>query len=160
VLAETEQGLTSRMPQRLDALAADTVATHGQLAAAAEVTLRLDSEPVTVLGEAALLDRLIANLVHNGIKYNHPGGEVCVRVRAGEPVLTVTNTGPVVAAEAVPRLFEPFRRARGDRLDHSGGAGLGLTIARSISTAHDGLIDAEALPAGGLAVTVDLPRGE
>ena len=75
-------------------------------------------------------------------------------------MLTVTNTGPVVAAELVPRLFEPFRRARGDRLDHSGGAGLGLTIARSITTAHDGLIDAVAQPAGGLAVTVDLPRAE
>jgi signal transduction histidine kinase len=160
VLAETEQGLTSRMPQRLDALAADTVASYGQLAAAAEVSLRMESVPVTVPGEAALLERLIANLVHNGIKYNHPGGEVCVRVDAGQPVLTVTNSGPVVAAEAVPRLFEPFRRARGDRLDHSGGAGLGLTIARSISTAHDGLIEAVAQSAGGLSVRVDLPLSE
>jgi signal transduction histidine kinase len=81
-------------------------------------------------------------------------------VGAAQPVLTVTNGGPVVAAEAVPRLFEPFRRARGDRLDHSGGAGLGLTIARSISTAHDGLIDAVAQPAGGLSVRVDLPLSE
>jgi signal transduction histidine kinase len=160
VLAETEQGLTSRMPQRLDALAADTVASYGRLATTAEVSLQIESVPVTVAGEAALLERLIANLVHNGIKYNHPGGEVRVRVAAGQPVLTVTNTGPVVPAEAVPRLFEPFRRARGDRLDHSGGAGLGLTIARSISTAHDGLIEAVAQPAGGLSVGVDLPLGQ
>ena len=48
----------------------------------------------------------------------------------------------------------------GDRLDHSGGAGLGLTIARSIVTAHGGTIDAEARPSGGLHVSVALPDGE
>ena len=157
VLAEAEQGLTSRMPQRLDALAADTVASYGQLAAAAGVTLRIDATPVTVIGEAALLERLIANLVHNGIKYNRPDGEVCLRIGPGQPVVSVTNTGPLVPAETVPRLFEPFRRARGDRLDHSGGVGLGLTIARSITTAHEGHIEAAAQPAGGLVVTVELP---
>ena len=158
VLAETDQGFSARTPQRLDAIAADVAATYQQLAAAAGVRLQSDLEPVTVTGEAALLERLIANLVHNGIKYNVPDGEVCLRVGDGQPVLTVTNTGPVVPAETVPRLFEPFRRARGDRLDHSGGAGLGLTIARSITQAHEGYIAATAQPAGGLAVTVELPR--
>jgi signal transduction histidine kinase len=57
----------------------------------------------------------------------------------------------------VAGLFEPFRRARGDRLDHGGGAGLGLTIARSIVTAHHGTIDAYANPDGGLTVAVRLP---
>ena len=157
VLAETDQGLSSRTPQRLDALAADTVAGYGRLAADAGVVLRSELEPVTVDGEAALLERLISNLVHNAIKYNDPGGTVCVRVRPDQPVLVVTNTGPTVAAESVSRLFEPFRRARGDRLDHSGGVGLGLTIARSITTAHQGLIAARAQPTGGLEVAVELP---
>jgi len=159
VLAESDQGLRSRTAQRLDELAADAVALHADAARAAGVALRTDLAPVTVAGEAALLERLLANLVSNGIKYNQAGGEVCVQVRAAQPVLTVSNTGPVVAAEAVPGLFEPFRRARGDRLDHTGGAGLGLTIARSISTAHGGLIDALARSDGGLAVTVELPPG-
>jgi signal transduction histidine kinase len=157
VLAETDQGLAARAPQRLDAIASDVAATYQHLAAAAGVRLRADVEPVTVAGEASLLERLVANLVHNGIKYNVPGGEVCLQVGPDEPVLRVTNTGPVVAAESVPRLFEPFRRARGDRLDHSGGAGLGLTIARSIAQAHRGSIAAAAQPAGGLRVTVELP---
>lgn len=160
VLAEAEQGLTSRAPLRLDALAADTVASYRQLAAAAGVVLRPELRPVTVTGEAALLERLIANLVHNGIKYNEPGGEVCVRVGPEQPVLEVSNSGPLVAAEIVPRLFEPFRRARGDRLDHSGGAGLGLTIVRTITTAHHGLVEARALADGGLEVTVELPPAD
>ncbi|WP_199582601.1 HAMP domain-containing sensor histidine kinase [Blastococcus sp. TF02-09] len=159
VLAESDQGLRSRTPQRLDEIAADAVALHADAARQVGVVLSSDLAPVTVAGEAALLERLLANLVSNGIKYNQAGGEVCVQVHPGQPVLTVTNSGPVVAAESVPGLFEPFRRARGDRLDHTGGAGLGLTIARSITTAHGGLIDARARPDGGLVVTVELPTG-
>jgi signal transduction histidine kinase len=157
VLAETDQAVVARTPQRLDAIAADVAAVYQQLATGAGVRLQTDLAPVTVHGEAALLERLIANLVHNAIKYNVPGGEVCLRVRADQPVLQVSNTGPVVPAESVPRLFEPFRRARGDRLDHSSGVGLGLTIARSITQAHEGHIEATAQPTGGLDVTVELP---
>jgi signal transduction histidine kinase len=69
----------------------------------------------------------------------------------------VRNTGPRVAAPEVARLFEPFRRASGERLDHGNGVGLGLTIARSIVAAHGGRIDAHANPDGGLTVSVDLP---
>ena len=92
------------------------------------------------------------------MKYNVPdgsGGSVHVQVR-GDGSLRVTNTGPVVAAELVPTLFEPFRRASGDRLEHGGGAGLGLTIARSIVAAHGGTIRAFANPDGGLTVEVRL----
>ena len=70
--------------------------------------------------------------------------------------LVVSNTGPDVAPEQVPGLFEPFRRQSGDRLDHGGGAGLGLTIARSIVAAHHGRIGAVANPGGGLTVDVTL----
>jgi signal transduction histidine kinase len=157
VLAETDQAVGAHTPQRLDAIAADVAAVYQQLATAAGVRVHTDLAPVTVAGEAALLERLIANLVHNGIKYNVPGGEVRLRVRADQPVLQVTNTGPLVPAESVLRLFEPFRRARGDRLDTSGGVGLGLTIARSITQAHAGHIEATAQPTGGLDVTVELP---
>jgi signal transduction histidine kinase len=159
VLAETDQAVVARTPQRLDAIAADVAAVHQQLAGAAGVRLQAELAPVTVAGEAALLERLIANLVGNAIKYNVPGGEVCLHVGPDQPVLRVTNTGPLVPAESVPRLFEPFRRARGDRLDHSSGVGLGLTIARSITQAHEGRIDAGSRPTGGLEVTVELPAG-
>jgi signal transduction histidine kinase len=71
--------------------------------------------------------------------------------------LIVSNCGPVVAPEQVNGLFEPFRRASGDRLDHGGGVGLGLTIARSIVAAHHGTITANANPGGGLTVEVRLP---
>jgi signal transduction histidine kinase len=75
---------------------------------------------------------------------------------AAPGTLTVTNTGPLVPAEQVPGLFEPFRRLTGERLDHGGGVGLGLTIARSIVAAHGGSIEARPNPGGGLIVSVQL----
>ena len=78
---------------------------------------------------------------------------------AGEsgPALTVRNTGQVVPAEAMPALFEPFRRLTADRTNEGGGAGLGLSIVRSITTAHGGSVRAQPRPGGGLIVEIDLP---
>jgi signal transduction histidine kinase len=72
----------------------------------------------------------------------------------GRVAVTVENTGPQIAPEAVEELFEPFRRLH----DRSGtGHGLGLAIVRSIAAIHGGTVTASARPDGGLAVTVDLP---
>jgi signal transduction histidine kinase len=73
------------------------------------------------------------------------------------PALTVRNTGQLVPAEAVPGLFEPFRRLTADRTSHGGGAGLGLSIVRSITAAHGGTLQARPRPGGGLIVEIDLP---
>jgi signal transduction histidine kinase len=157
VLAETDRGLMSRTPHSLDDLAGQVSRSFASTAADAGVTLEQHLAPVTVHGEQALLERLIANLVQNGIKYNVAGGRVVVQTLAGPARLVVRNTGQVIPGDQVPALFEPFRRLAPDRLDHSGGAGLGLTIARSIAEAHGAVITATANPDGGLAVTVEFP---
>lgn len=71
----------------------------------------------------------------------------------------VSNTGPVIPRYEVPRLFEPFRRLSGERL-RSPGAGLGLSIVRSVAAAHGGDVHAEPRDGGGLIVTVTLPGGD
>jgi signal transduction histidine kinase len=157
VLSESDQGLASRTPQRLDQIASTVIAAHQERAAAADVRLTGNLEPRVVLGEQVLLERLVTNLVQNAIKYNRPGGTVEVRVAAA-PALTVINTGQTVPAEAVADLFEPFRRLSADRVDHSGGSGLGLTIARSITQAHAGTISAEPSGRDGLRVDVRFPE--
>jgi len=157
VLSETDQGLVVQLPQRLDRIAAAVVAAHRSRAAAAGVELVEHLEPRIVRGEEVLLERLVTNLVQNAIKYNHPRGSVHVTVGA-TPALIVANTGQVVPQDAVAELFEPFKRLAADRIDHSGGAGLGLAIARSITRAHAGTITATAQDGGGLRVEVRLPE--
>jgi signal transduction histidine kinase len=156
VLSESDQGLIARTPQRLDDIATTVVADHHELAASARVTLHTDLTERIVPGERVLLERLVTNLVQNAIKYNRPGGEVQVIVGV-TPALVVTNTGPEIPAEAIAGLFEPFRRLATDRINHGGGAGLGLTIARSITQAHDGRIRAQPQARDGMRVEVELP---
>jgi signal transduction histidine kinase len=123
------------------------------------VTLRLDLQPAPVRGEPRLLERLAENLVENGVRYNAPDGFVAVQtgVGAGEARLRVLNSGPPVAPETAERLLEPFERGSRARDDH--GAGLGLSIVRSVAEAHGGRVALTARPEGGLAVDVVLPRG-
>lgn len=158
VLSQADQGLTWRTPQHLDRIVAGVVEAHARAAGDADVKLTIEARPYRTSGDGVLLERLVRNLVHNAIKYNRPGGTVAVTVAASGAALTVENTGPVVPAEDVSRLFEPFTRLATGRIDHSGGSGLGLTIARSIVRAHDGTITATSLGDGGLRVAVRLPR--
>jgi signal transduction histidine kinase len=156
VLAESDRGLPGKVPVRLDDLVATVLDGHLGMAGERGVTLRRKLDESLVSGDPVLLERLIANLVSNAITYNEPGGWVEVAV-AAEPALTVRNTGQNVPAEAVPALFEPFRRLGADRVRGRGGVGLGLAIVRSIVTAHQGTIDARPRPAGGLIVEIRLP---
>lgn len=155
-LAETDRGLMARTPQRLDAIVDGVAAGFRSAAGDAHVVLAVSTAPIDVFGEAPLLERLVSNLVSNAIKYNVPDGRVDVVV-GPDGALTVSNDGAVVPPEAVAGLFEPFRRMAGERLNHGGGVGLGLTIARSIVAAHGGSVQAMANPTGGLTLTVRLP---
>ena len=157
ILSESDRGLVARTPQRLDQIVRHVIDTHRDLAAVARVHLELETSTRIVSGEEVLLERLVTNLVRNAISYNRPGGYV--RVTLGDhPAFVVVNSGEAIPADAVDGLFEPFRRWRGQRLSHHGGAGLGLTIVRSIVAAHDGTIEASTGVDGGLRLAVDLPE--
>ncbi|MFD0783958.1 sensor histidine kinase [Micromonospora azadirachtae] len=155
-LSESDQGLRSSTPQPLHEITRVVLAAYQDRATAAGVTVESQLAPRVVMGERVLLERLVTNLVENAIKYNRPGGRLAVTV-GRTPALTVANTGQIVPPEDVAGLFEPFRRLARDRTNQSGGAGLGLAIARSITQAHDGIIAARPLDGGGLRVDVQLP---
>ncbi|MFE2480381.1 ATP-binding protein [Streptomyces sp. NPDC059389] len=115
-------------------------------------------EPVSVVGDRALLGHLVRNLLANAVRHNRPGGRITVKTSA-DGVLTVSNTGPVIDPADVPRLLEPFRR-RAERQHTAGeGAGLGLSIVASIARAHGAklVVRANRGPGGGLTVRVRLP---
>ena len=160
-LAESDRGLQGKVPVRLDALAGRVIDQHEEQAARHQLTLRRALAAATISGDPVLLERLIANLIGNAIKYNEPGGWVEIEVAQGPDglggTLAVRNTGAPVPAEAVPVLFEPFRRLGGDRVRGRGGVGLGLAIVRSIVTAHQADLQARPRPGGGLEIVIDLP---
>lgn len=156
VLAESDRGLPGTQSVRLDTLVGEVLDRFTEQATKHDVTLRHGLIERTVSGDPVLLERLVVNLVDNAIKYNEPGGTVDVVV-AGAPALAVWNTGQRVPAETVPALFEPFRRLSSERTYQRDGAGLGLSIVRSVVAAHHGSVSAEPGKDGGLTVTVSLP---
>ncbi|MFK4082487.1 sensor histidine kinase [Kribbella sp. NPDC020789] len=161
ILADSEKQLTAVYPVNL-ADVVDHVA--GQLTAestAAGVELLRGPGEAPTRGDAMLLERLVHNLVENGIRHNLPTGERWVRVlsrTAGDQVqVEVTNTGPEIPPYEVEALFKPFYRLGAERLVGGKGAGLGLSIVRSVAEAHGGTVTAVPRPGGGLEIVVSLP---
>ena len=159
VLARSERAVGEL--QAVD-LADATRGAVAQLDADAEAAgLRVDAtlDPAPVQGNPALLEQLAHNLVDNAVRHNTPGGWVHVTtgVADGQALLRVANSGPVLGAGDVDSLFEPFRRAGRDRTVPARGAGLGLSIVRSVVTAHGGKVSARPFRDGGLEMTVLIP---
>ncbi len=154
------EAATARAPIELDQLALEVVDVGARLARPRGISVRIDiDEPVQVLGDASALRRATLNLVENAVKYTPAGGRVELTVgrenHAG--ILSVLDTGPGIPLEARARVFEPFVRLDADRGRETGGAGLGLSIARSIVTAHGGVLTLESPAAGGARFIIRLP---
>jgi signal transduction histidine kinase len=159
-LAASEHGVVQRDVVDLAAVVRTVVERHDARARARHIAVRQSLEPAPVDGDAELLERLVENLVDNGIRHNHDGGivEIALDAGAGSVRLVVANTGAVIPPDRTPQLFEPFRRLTRDRTVGGNGAGLGLSIVRSIAAAHDGRAESVARDEGGLSVTITLPR--
>jgi signal transduction histidine kinase len=156
LLARSEAATGQEEPVDIAALTADCITDLWARAQKAQIEIRDDLEPAWTMGHPGLLERLIANLVDNGIHHNVAGGFLQVRTRtAGDVVeLVVANGGEHIDPERVAELAEPFRR-----LDRSvRGFGLGLSIVRSIAKAHRGTATLVAPEAGGLEVRVTMPN--
>ena len=147
----------SERPRREALDLASAVGAAARTVFSEDVRVRLDLGPAAVHGERRMLERLAANLIENGVRYNAPGGYVAVSTRAhdGSAVLDVVNSGPQVDPQVAERLTEPFER--GGRAHDGGGAGLGLSIVRSVAEAHGGRLTLTPRREGGLAVRVTLP---
>jgi signal transduction histidine kinase len=157
VLARSEAAAGREERVDVAGLAADCITDlHGR-AEAAGVSVHTHLDPAFARGDPALLERMIANLIDNGIRHNERGGQLSVRTEtAGGAVrLVVANGGPVIDTDDPQSLLEPFRR-----LDRSfDGFGLGLSIVKSVVVAHHGTIEVIAPSDGGLELRITLPGG-
>jgi two-component system sensor histidine kinase KdpD len=115
-----------------------------------------DSLP-EVIADAALLERVLANLLANALRYSPPGRPpaITASAHAHRVEIRVADRGSGIAAEHRDRIFQPFQRL-GDR-DNTTGVGLGLALARGLTEAMGGTLLADDTPGGGLTMTVSLP---
>jgi signal transduction histidine kinase len=156
MLASGQGGLQQQEPVDLAALTRQVVDERGQEAAARGVRIETDLQAAVAAGGPRLAESLVANLVDNALRHNVTGGvvEITTSAAAGAASLSLSNTGPVIPAAAVERLFQPFQQLGGERVGRGDGYGLGLAIVAAIASAHDATLTAAARPQGGLHVTV------
>lgn len=123
------------------------------------IALDLPSTPLLISGDESRLRQLFSNLLENTLRYADAGASVRI-AGAGNAVharIVIEDSGPGVADDVLPKLFDRFYRTESSRNRARGGAGLGLAICRNIVEAHAGTIEASASPLGGLRIAVDLP---
>jgi signal transduction histidine kinase len=159
LLARSENEVLDRAEIDLADVVSHVAAQAAEEAHAAGVTITEEPGEAITSGDPVLIERLAQNLAENAIRHNRRGGFARITSRAvpGGAELEVINSGLTIPPYDIPGLFEPFRRLDDERLVTAKGAGLGLSIVRSVARAHGGEVVAKPRPGGGLIVTVTLP---
>jgi signal transduction histidine kinase len=155
-LATSERGVTRRDTLDLAQAVAGVLASRRDQAAETGVDLAGHLMPAVTAGDPGLIESLIANLIDNAIRHNHPGGHVQITTQTSgtQATLTVTNSGPVIPGDQIQRLFQPFQRLAPDRNGPRDGYGIGLAIVSAVTQAHHATLTTSARPEGGLSITV------
>ncbi|WP_416955083.1 sensor histidine kinase [Nocardioides sp. T5] len=148
----------------LSAMVRDTSEFLAPTAARAGVSLdAVVADRLVVTGEAAGLERMVANLLSNGIKYTSAGGRVSMEASARSVdgtdgvLITCADTGIGIAAEEVDKVFTPFFRSSSPEARKRPGTGLGLAIMERVVTGHDGTIEVDSVLGEGTTFSVWLP---
>jgi two-component system, OmpR family, sensor kinase len=148
-----------REPLELRLLVDGIVASMGSLAAEGGVDVQVDGDAGSVRADRMRMEQVVTNLLGNALRYAGAGGRVRVSAwrTENEAGVTVSDTGPGIATELLPRIFERFVRADTPRTGSGGGSGLGLAICREVLEAHGGRIWVDPAPGGGSSFSFALP---
>jgi signal transduction histidine kinase len=144
---------------QLDEIVRRAVADLTPQAAGKHLTVTTETVPVVVTGDPDRLLEAVTNVVANAVAYNVPEGHITItmRERDGMADVAIADTGVGIAAADLPLIFDPFFRADQARARDAGGAGLGLTLTRSIVDRHGGRVDCRSEPHRGTVITISLP---
>jgi signal transduction histidine kinase len=161
-LCRQEAGLAQliRLPVSLRTAISDSTESVRSMAEAKQQRIITDlQDGVAVLGDAARLHQVFTNLLQNAVKYTPPGGTITLKLRQtnGQAVITVQDTGIGIPPEHLTRVFDRFYQVDTGHSHAEGGAGLGLSIARSIIEAHGGQIAVTSEAGVGSAFQIALP---
>jgi len=142
----------------LSRLALDAVTDARIVAPSHHWELDLPAEPIVVIGDEQRLHQVLANLLTNARRHTPPGTTVTVTADRSDhsALLTVHDDGPGIPADLLPNVFQRFTRADTARTRATGGTGLGLSLARSITEAHNGTLTLSSAP-GSTSFTLALP---
>ncbi len=153
----------ARATVQLDAVVQDVVEQLQPLASDHGVLLKTGKiQACQVDGDDAGLRQVVYNVVENALKYTDGGGTVLIHctTRQKTVVCEITDTGIGISDEHLPHIFNRFYRVDLSRHSESGGAGLGLSIARTTMLTHGGTIDIRSRPNAGTTVIICLPKAE
>jgi PAS domain S-box-containing protein len=156
---ETGQLSLDRAPMDLAALAQRVINDLQLGVQRHRLELRVPDAPVVVMGDELRLEQVLQNLVQNAIKYSPHGGTIHVRVEAhGDTArAAVSDEGIGIPADALPKLFARFYRARNVESWHITGMGMGLFVVKEIMTLHGGTVMVESVEGEGSTFTIQLP---
>jgi signal transduction histidine kinase len=158
-LATSARGLERHQSFDLSEITADVLSGPHPEIAHLGLDVQTTITPAPVVGDPRLAKRLVANLFENALRYNVSGGHISLTIRtdSSHAIVVIANSGPIVPAQDIDRLFQPFQRLDNGRANHPDGHGLGLSIVQSIATAHGAELSARTRPDGGLHVEVRFP---
>jgi signal transduction histidine kinase len=161
-LAETGSLSLYMSPERVDEIAAATVAAFKPRADEKRIVLSVESkgDVSKVSADRTRMGQVIANLIENAITNTPEGGRITVRVAPGgtdRVRIVVEDTGVGIPSDKLPLIFERFYRVDPSRARTTGGAGLGLTIVKRLVEAHHGTVWAESEVGKGTTFTIELP---
>ncbi|MDR0653129.1 MAG: HAMP domain-containing histidine kinase [Synergistaceae bacterium] len=157
---ENENLSLNKMPVDLLELARSVAGTFESEGIKKNVSIHVSGEAAIVLGDRGRLHQVLSNLLSNAIKYTPDGGHVRVAVNdtPNGGVIVVEDNGIGIPENELPLIFERFYRTDKSRNRKTGGAGIGLTIAKSIVLAHGGKIEVESASGTGSRFTISLPK--
>ena len=160
-LADAQSGKLAHEDVDMEATVRDALGLIAPEVAERHLHVSTHLLPARVPGDPVLLRQSVSNLLRNAARYNVDGGRITVGMaRLDDGVrLTIRNEGPVVAADSVESLREPFVRGEGRGRTRGSGHGLGLAIVTAVATAHGGELRLSANPDGGLTAVLELPVG-
>ncbi len=160
-ISEAETGTMKLALERVDLgeLLREAVGIYRYVAEDKGLRVRAETrEPVVLNCDRNRMRQVISNLLDNAVKYSSPGGKIELRAfrRRSEAVIVVSDTGPGISADELPKIWD--RLYRGDASRTERGLGLGLSLVKAVVAAHGGRVGVESLPGAGARFSATFPK--